>query len=76
MKWPGAVCTDGEERIGRDGCTDRGPFRRGSRDIEHLSSAHHDAELDLLKAAAGQGEFDLGLYASVQGGPLPIALHG
>ena len=41
--------------------------RRGSRDIEHIGSAHDDAELELLKAVAtqrvqaGQGEFDLGL---------------
>jgi hypothetical protein len=40
---------------------------RGSRDIEHLGSAHNGAELELLKAAArqrlaaGQGELDLGL---------------
>ena len=40
---------------------------RGSRDIEHIGSAHDDAELELLKAVAvqrlqaGQGEFDLGL---------------
>jgi hypothetical protein len=27
---------------------------RGSRDIEHISSAHDDAELELLKAAARQ----------------------
>jgi hypothetical protein len=52
--------------------------RRGSRDIEHLGSAHDDAELELLKAAArqrlaaGQGELDLGLDASAAGGPLPI----
>ena len=26
--------------------------RRSSRDIEHLGSAHDDAELELLKAAA------------------------
>ena len=42
-------------------------FHRGSRDIEHIGSAHDDAELELLKAAArqrlaaGQGELDLGL---------------
>src|ERR1700722_270842 len=41
--------------------------RRGSRDIGHLGSAHDDAELELLKAAArqrlaaGQGGLDLGL---------------
>jgi hypothetical protein len=41
--------------------------RRGSRDIEHLGSAHDDTELEALKAAAaqrlaaGQGELDLGL---------------
>jgi hypothetical protein len=58
--------------------------RRGSRDIEHLGSAHDDAEVELLKAAArqrlaaGQGELDLGLEATDParrgrgGGPLPI----
>jgi hypothetical protein len=41
--------------------------RRGARDIEHLGSAHDDAELEVLKAAAryrltaGQAELDLGL---------------
>jgi hypothetical protein len=52
--------------------------RRGSRDIEHLGSAHDDAEVELLKAAArqrlaaGQGVLDLGLDAGAPGGPLPI----
>ncbi len=58
--------------------------RRGSRDIEHIGSAHDDAELELLKAAArqrlaaGQGELDLGLEVTgpgrrgAGGGPLPI----
>ena len=52
--------------------------RRGSRDIEHLGSAHDDVELELLKTvarqrlAAGQGELDLGLDTSARGGPLPI----
>jgi len=51
---------------------------RGSRDIEHLGSAHTAAEVALLKAAgrqklaAGQGELDLGLQAGAPGGPLPI----
>src|SRR3954454_18037938 len=46
--------------------------RRGSRDIEHIGSAHDDAELELLKAAArqrlaaGQDELDLGLPAGQQ----------
>jgi hypothetical protein len=56
--------------------------RRGSRDIEHIGSAHDDAGLELLKAvarqrlAAGQGELDLGLQPAAEsagrGGPLPI----
>ncbi|WUI10388.1 IS1634 family transposase [Micromonospora sp. NBC_00421] len=54
--------------------------RRGSRDIEHIGSAHTDADLELLKAvaqqrmAAGQGELDLRLPDSPANGgaPLPI----
>jgi hypothetical protein len=56
--------------------------RRGSRDIEHIGSAHDDAELEVLKAVArqrladGQGELDLGLERAEPerggGGPLPI----
>ena len=52
--------------------------RRGSRDIEHIGSAHDEAQLELLKAAArqrlaaGQGELDLGLDTGAGGGPLPI----
>jgi hypothetical protein len=59
-------------------------FHRGSRDIEHIGSAHGDGELELLKAvarqrlAAGQEELDLGLERTeparrgAGGGPLPI----
>jgi Transposase DDE domain len=53
-------------------------YHRGSRKIEHFGSAHDDAGLELLKAAArqrlaaGQGELDLGLDAAGPGGPLPI----
>jgi hypothetical protein len=54
--------------------------RRGSRDIEHIGSAHTDADLEVLKAvarqrlAAGQGELDLRLPGGPAngGGPLPI----
>jgi Transposase DDE domain len=52
--------------------------RRGSRQIEHLGSAHTAAAVELLKAAArqklaaGQGVLDLGLDAGAPGGPLPI----
>ena len=53
--------------------------RRGSRDIEHIGSAHDEARLAMLTAvarqrlAAGQGELDLGLDDSPEaGGPLEI----
>jgi len=51
--------------------------RRGSREIEHIGSAHDECELEALKAAAaqriaaGQPELGLGLEASPSG-PLPI----
>ena len=52
--------------------------RRGLRDIEHLGSAHDEAGLAALKAAArqrivaGQSELDLGLDATARSGPLEI----
>jgi hypothetical protein len=51
---------------------------RGSRDIEHIGSAHDEVELELLETAArqrlaaGQGVLDLGLDTGAPGGPLPI----
>jgi hypothetical protein len=53
-------------------------MRRGSRSLEHVGSAHDEAELEALKAAAaqrlaaGQGELDLGLGAASPSGPLEI----
>jgi len=53
-------------------------MRRGSREIEHLGSAHDDAGVAALKAAAaqrlvaGQAQLDLGLAARSQSEPLPI----
>jgi hypothetical protein len=54
-------------------------YHRGSRQIEHIGSAHDDAELELLKAVArqrlvaGQGVLDLGPgFGAGGGGPLPI----
>lgn len=52
--------------------------RDGKRDLEHVGSAHTDAELEALKAAArqrivvGQPELDLGLGRASAGAPLPI----
>src|SRR5271166_2582370 len=52
--------------------------RRGSRSIEHLGSAHDDAGLAALKAAAserlatGQAVLDLGLAERSASEPLPI----
>jgi hypothetical protein len=54
-------------------------YHRGSRKIEHIGSAHDDAEVELLKAAArqrlaaGQGVLELGPgFGGGNGGPLPI----
>jgi hypothetical protein len=52
--------------------------RRGSRTMDHVGSAHDEAELEALKAAArqrlaaGQGELDLGLEMPAPAGPLEI----
>jgi Transposase DDE domain len=52
--------------------------RRGSRRIEHLGSAHDEARVAALKAAAaqrlaaGQVQLDLGLAARSESEPLPI----
>jgi hypothetical protein len=53
--------------------------RRGSRSIEHVGSAHNDAQVEALKAVAqqriveGQGELNLGLnLAEIASGPLEI----
>ena len=53
--------------------------RYGSRCIEHIGSAHDDAELEALKAAArqrlaaGQPELDLGTAGPGSAGPLEIS---
>lgn len=53
-------------------------WRKGSRSIEHLGSAHDDVGLAALKAAAverlaaGQTELDLGISGGVEPGTLPI----
>jgi hypothetical protein len=53
-------------------------YRRGSRDIEHLGSAHTDAEVELLKAvaaqriAAGQDELPIEIPAEQQAVSLEI----
>ncbi len=53
-------------------------WRKGSRSIEHLGSAHNDVELVALKAAAaerlaaGQTELDLGISGTLEPGTLPI----
>jgi DDE family transposase len=52
--------------------------RRGSRQVEHLGSAHDADELAALKSvaaeriAAGQAELDLGLAAAAGNGPLEV----
>lgn len=73
------VCAHGEDVVGCDRGADRVLVSPGAREIGHLGSAHSDAEVELLKAAArqklraGQGELDLGLRPAASGsGPLPI----
>src|SRR6476469_902280 len=72
------LCPHGEDRVGSDSGADRALTRRGSRDIEHLGSAHDEAELAALKTAAqqrlaqGQAELDRGLDVPVGSGPLEI----
>ena len=52
--------------------------RKGSRKIEHLGSAHDEARIAALKAAAaqrlaaGQAQLDLGLAERSAAEPLPI----
>jgi hypothetical protein len=75
-----SVPADGEDGIRGQSGADRDSSYRGSRDIEHIGSAHDDAELEILKAvarqrlAAGQGELNLGPGFGGQGpgGPSPI----
>jgi hypothetical protein len=56
--------------------------RQGSREIEYIGSAHDEAELEALRAAAGQRvaagqlELDLGSEAAGPSGPLPITSSG
>jgi hypothetical protein len=46
-------------------------YRRGARNIEHIGSAHDDAELEALKAAARQrlaaGQLELDLELATRG---------
>lgn len=72
-----AVCQDGEDEVGATAVQIVYSSRRGSREIEHLGSAHDEAGLETLKAAARQrlaaGQLELGLGLEPAGGsPLPI----
>ena len=57
-------------------------WRRGSRSIEHLGSAHDDGELEPLKATARQrpateqSELNLGLAAGASARPAHPHRHG
>jgi hypothetical protein len=53
-------------------------YQRGSRKIEHIGSAHDDAELEALKAAARQrlaaGQLELGLGTDGPGPSMPLEI--
>jgi hypothetical protein len=75
----GAVCADGETASGATAVQIVYSSRRGSREIEHIGSAHDDGELELLKAVArqrlgaGQGVLNLAVgFGGGAGRPLPI----
>jgi hypothetical protein len=80
VEWLGAVCADGGDGLGRDGCADLCTRRSGGRGTSSTSgSARDDGELELLKAvarqrlAAGQGILSLGPgFGGGEGGPPPI----
>ncbi len=72
--WFRGVCADGDHRVGGDGCQIVWKSVHGSRDIEHVSSAHSPAEVEVLKTAAVQriaaGQDPLPLdQPAVGGGP-------
>jgi hypothetical protein len=50
----GGVCADGADLVGAVAVKVAWKSSRGSRDIEHLGSAHTDAEVELMKAVAAQ----------------------
>src|SRR2546423_4450779 len=74
------MCARLGRRRGPGRCRSCTPRAGGARDIEHVGSAHDDAELEALKAAArlrmaaGQAELDLGvdLGTGTSEQPLPI----
>lgn len=75
----GGVCAHREDGLGGTAVQIVWSSRRGSRKIEHLGSAHDEARLELLKAAAeqrlaaGQQSLDLGLdRPGSPGAPLEI----
>jgi hypothetical protein len=45
--------------------------RKGSREITHIGSAHTDAELEVLKAAAWPIEIQAGTHTVTAEDPLP-----
>jgi hypothetical protein len=75
----GGVGSPGEDLVGAAAVQIVWSSRRGSRKIAHIGSAHDDAELEALNAAArqrlaaGQAELDLGLGGPGPSGPLEIA---
>ena len=74
----GGQCADGADLVGAVGVQVVWKSRRGSREIEHLGSAHTAAEVEVLKAVAAQriagGQDELPLEVAATQEPMALEI--